>query len=125
MGYTESSRKRSIVLEQETVIDLNQGLDVLKEQREKLLKEVIELENEGSRLTSELLENLGLTEQKSREIKDLVNNKQRLESSLDRLVEKGVMTSRRLADNRRAHCEKYDELMRINSEITSRLIVED
>ena len=114
MGYTESSLKPSIVLEQETVI-LKQDLDSLKEQREKLLKEVIELENEGSCLTSKLLENLDSTEKKDREISDLVLYKQRLESCLDRLVEEGVMISRRLANNRREYCEKYDELMKINS----------
>ncbi len=117
MGYTESSCKRSILLEQETVIDFKQDLDALKEQREKLLKEVIELENEGSCLTSKLLENLDSTEKKDREIRDLVLDKQRLESCLDRLAEEGVMISRQLADNRRAYCEKYDELMIINSEI--------
>ncbi|MBO4812830.1 hypothetical protein J5491_01650 [Candidatus Saccharibacteria bacterium] len=104
MGYTESSTNRSIVLEQETVI--KQDLDSLKEQREKLLKEVIELENEGSCLTSKLLENLDSTEKKDREIKDLVMNKQRLESCLDRLVEEGVMISHKLADNRREYCKK-------------------
>ncbi|MBR2709038.1 hypothetical protein IKE98_01770 [Candidatus Saccharibacteria bacterium] len=113
MGYMESSTNRSIVLEQETVI--KQDLDSLKEQREKLLKEVVELENEGSRLTSDFLKNLDLTEDKSREIKDLVMDKQRLESGLDKLVEEGVMISRQLANNRREYCKKYDELMKINS----------
>lgn len=113
MGYTESPLK----LEQETVICLNQDLDSLKEQREKLLKEVIELENEGSRLTADFRKNLDLTEDKSREIKDLVLDKQLLERGLDKLVEEGVMIRNKLEKNRRAYCKKYDELMKINSQI--------